>query len=205
MRSKHPPHERVAFPRWWVVAGCATLCLAGATLAAGDDGAPTLDDLLDIAPDAPIPQRAPDAAAEHRLIDALRHAPPDDLAATLLKDMEAASDQLGEHGDAGLVAQRHQEAALAKLDALIEAAKKNRSKGKGSGKGGKPQKRLSGSAENAARKDASAGTASGRSANEGTFSPGSARAAEGDAVPPRDASERWGNLPPRVRSESAAT
>ena len=201
MRSKHPRHERVGFRRRCAACACAALSLVAASFAAGDGGAPTLDDLLEIAPDAPMRRRAPDAAPEDRLIDALRQAPPDDLTATLLKDMEAASDQLGEHGNTGLVTQRHQEAALAKLDALIEAAKKNRSKGKGSGKGGKPQKRLSGSAENAARKEVSAGTASGNSANEGAFSPGSARREEGDAMPQRDASEQWGNLPPRIRSE----
>lgn len=151
------------------------------------------------------------ADAKRRLERGLSEAEVESLLQQALVGMEESASQLGERTDSGLTTQRVQEDVVAKLDRLIEEAKRRKSSSQNrpsgeSGQGQTGQKPQSGSGKSA---DGSAGKPGESKSRDGsTRKPGEATR-EGDPAAPvePDADQRaldetqaeWGALPERVR------
>lgn len=209
--------RRPTLGRRCAIRGAGTLIVVAATLVAspvwGDDydrGGPTLDELLDLSPvpaspkldgSRDLPGKENHEGQDPGIIEALDALEPSDMADAVLEDMAAASVQLDAHGNAGIMTQRYQEAALAKLDAMIEEAKHNHQRRNAAGESGSTKKRQDGSAANAPRQDAGRGQAPGQQDSRGDFSPGQMREASGTIPTDDRKADQWGNLPPRLRTE----
>jgi len=217
MSTAKSPSRRPALGRRCAIWDAGVLIVVTTMLFTGpvggdddDRSGPTLDELLDLAPspaspklDGPgdLPGKENRKGQDTDIIEALDALEPSDMADAMLEDMAAASVQLDAHGNAGIVTQRHQEAALVKLDAMIEEAKRNHRRRNAAGESGPAKKRQDGSAANAPRQDAGRRRAPGQQDSQDDFSPGPMRQAPG-TTPKHDwKADQWGNLPPRLRAE----
>lgn len=179
-------------------------------------GARTLDDLLGITPVAPAPE-APAAegdADRDRLDKTLREEEVDDTFTQAVEAMRRSMERLGVRGDAGVETQRVQEEAVKRLDALIDAARKQRQRQQQQQSSrSRPRDRQS-EEEQAQRDEASGSQQQPGARPEGDGRREQARRApgsrQGEVEPPelaegaldevmQEGRIEWGNLPPRIR------
>jgi len=189
-----------------VVAG--SMCVP--TTAVGDgDTAPTLDELLNIAPSKPapppteprllVPEGDDTASVRQRSLD------------ELFGRMRSVSQRLGGGMDPGLETQRIQESILAQLDQLIKAVKQSgpgSSSSSGGGSSGSTRRQDTGAAGNAPQGGGRGGDgSSGRRPSGAATSAGTSGSTDelpeqpAGTGPLRQSRVEWGNLPPRLRDE----
>lgn len=186
--------------------------LAGSGVVWGQSDQPSLDELLNLAPDQPAvtePDRgdttSPDATQpiNESVGEALSASQASDAFEQAIDEMDRVSRRLGRSLDPGIETQRMQESILRKLDQVIDAAKQQQSSGSGGGSG-EPREQDPGS-QQLAQQDADGAA--------GQPKPGGTQASTGEAgvttpIQPEDQDtaieqlrKEWGVLPPRVREE----
>ena len=211
-----PGHSRIQrtcgrFFRTWVslapvvsVLGTVLFLTIGfVATAMASDALPTLDELLDLT--SPSVPRSVEPADGRPSRPTVRDPLSDttDVSSVFkaaLVDMEKASFELGNQLDPGVSAQRHQEAALLKLDALINEAQRQcqaySKRGSSSGTGRAAEK----GSEPMRSASAAAKSTSGME-NPGVPTRGQVGPVHSDVKPIQEARSEWGNLPPRLRDQ----
>lgn len=193
--------------------GAAVICalsVAGSVL--GQANQPSLDDLLDLAPEDPAPnQPAPENTdtqpgnenLAESVGEALTASDAADAFEQAVQEMDTVSRRLGRSLDPGVETQRMQESILRKLDQVIKAAKEQSSSGGGGSS--QPREQDQGGSELAQQGEAQQ--------QSGQPQPGGQQASTGQAgvttpIKPEAADtaieqlrKEWGVLPPRVREE----
>jgi len=187
---------------------------------ASEGSTPSLDELLGIVRSSypPVTQpsqeddptqtssiREDEATVEAGILKQLGDRPPADVLGQAVKQMDHVADRIAENHDVGLATQRLQESIMAKLDQVIEAAKKlalsNSSSGSGS-PDGQAQQQEGGGAMNAAQQDDATDSGSLSSSASSSANNGEPHAANTNQQPSmQDNQDRWGNLPLRLRKD----
>lgn len=194
------------------------LTLSAASVAFGQAGQPTLDDLLDLTPEEtrqdttePTGPFDPDVPGDDPNPDGLNESVEQALSASeavdafeqAINEMDDVSRRLGRSLDPGIQTQRVQESILRKLDQVIEAAK-NQSGGGGGGGSGQPREQDQGGQELAQQQSGSGGEPSqsnGDQASTGAAGSGTPIEPENQDTAIEQLRREWGVLPPRVREE----
>lgn len=176
---------------------CLTLAMLAAALSllGADAPAPTLDELLNIAPThkpvkpAGPPKQMDDTAAPSEA-DGMQN---------VIDQMLTASTRLGRDRDPGLATQRLQKTILDRIDQMIKAAQQSQSSGKPSGEPNpNPQDR--GNQQNA-KQGQQQGRPAGAKENTGQASTGAPTQGGEVREEIRQHRVEWGNLPPRLRDQ----
>lgn len=189
----------------------ASASFADAPPSAASPGA-TLDELLQIPGPAPSRPAAPaggDTGLTDKVEEALSAREAQDAFAQAVREMRVVSERLGGGLDPGIDTQRMQEAILAKLDQVIDAAqqqqKQQQQSGQSSGQasaqppdqGSDQNQGQSGAQQTGGEAQAQTGAAGNRGGVKNPQDPGQAEA----AGPIAENRQEWGNLPARLREQ----
>ena len=187
------------------------MLLCGSVLCPAQNTPPTLDDLLELTPEAPgsrergaSDERAGDLALQETVRRVLSSEQASGLFEQVVQEMEEASVRLGRQLNPGLQTQRLQKSVLEKLDQLIAAARRRSPGSQSSGSGSDGARGQDSGGAQMTRQSVGSGQtqvgASG-SGHSGEFSPGSANDAGGDQSALEELRMEWGYLPKRLRDE----